>query len=126
MLIDLLGGDGIWADWSSRTLARYAIERRIVTGPIVLAELARYAEDARALAQIPDCFGIAVEDWSIEASLRAGHAFQRHVGRTGRRGAVLADFLIGGHAEALGAAVLTRDPKLLRRYFPDLALVTPV
>ena len=38
---------------------------------------------------------------------------------------MLPDFLIGAHAVSLNAAVLTRDPAIYRRYFPELTLITP-
>jgi len=33
--------------------------------------------------------------------------------------------LIGAHAEAAGAPLLTRDPERMRRHFPDARLIAP-
>ena len=38
---------------------------------------------------------------------------------------MLSDFFIGAHAVIEGWSLLTRDPRLYRTYFPDLALITP-
>lgn len=38
---------------------------------------------------------------------------------------VLPDFLIAVHAIVLDQLLLTRDPALYRRYFPELSLITP-
>lgn len=38
---------------------------------------------------------------------------------------MLADFLIGAHAEIANVPLLTRDPRRYRAYFPDLKLIAP-
>jgi predicted nucleic acid-binding protein len=38
---------------------------------------------------------------------------------------LMSDFLIGGHAEARGLSLITRDRGIYQRYFPDLALIQP-
>jgi len=38
---------------------------------------------------------------------------------------VLPDFLVAAHAIVLDQPLLTRDPALYRRYFPELSLITP-
>jgi predicted nucleic acid-binding protein len=38
---------------------------------------------------------------------------------------ILPDFLIGGHAEARGLPLITRDVSIYRRYFPELTLLQP-
>ena len=43
----------------------------------------------------------------------------------GGRERVLPDFLIGAHAAIRGHALLTRDPKGYRTYFPSVELITP-
>jgi hypothetical protein len=52
-------------------------------------------------------------------------AFKLYRGAGGVRTNVLTDFLIGGHASVLGIALLTRDSKRYRAYFPELARLTP-
>jgi predicted nucleic acid-binding protein len=62
---------------------------------------------------------------SLDAAWRGGQAYREYRKRGGDRPPLLPDFLIGGHAQALGATLLTRDPRRFRSYFPDLNLITP-
>jgi predicted nucleic acid-binding protein len=72
--------------------------------------------------------GIAV-DWNLtETTWRvAGLAFHSYAERRRRQRSsgprrILADFLIGAHAETRGFQLLTLDVHLYRAYFPDLHL----
>jgi predicted nucleic acid-binding protein len=77
--------------------------------------------------------GIAV-DWVLgEAAWRsAGHAFQAYAerrrkqrssqSRTSEPRRILADFLIGAHAESHGYRLLTLDERLYRAAFPKLTI----
>ncbi len=38
---------------------------------------------------------------------------------------MIADFFIGAHAEIEGIAILTRDVRRYRAYFPDVTLIAP-
>jgi len=43
----------------------------------------------------------------------------------GHKTNMLADFFIGAHAAVLSCAILTRDGRRYRNYFPRVALITP-
>jgi predicted nucleic acid-binding protein len=68
-------------------------------------------------------------DLDNHAAYMAGMAFLRYRERrrTGQDGAksIIADFLIGGHAQVLGATILTRDPRFYKAYFPKVPLIAP-
>lgn len=74
-----------------------------------------------------ESIGIAVTSIGPKGAFLAGAAFQiyRERRRDGTK-SILADFLIGGHAPAAGATILTRDPRFYRAYFPSVPLITPV
>ncbi|HZA67844.1 MAG TPA: PIN domain-containing protein [Geminicoccaceae bacterium] len=55
----------------------------------------------------------------------AGKAFQAYRARGGTRTGVLPDFFIGAHAVVEGIALLTRDARRYRGYFPTIMLITP-
>lgn len=52
----------------------------------------------------------------------APRAYRR---RGGRRTVPLPDFYVGAHAAVAGHALLTRDARRYRTYFPRLALIAP-
>ena len=125
VFIDVLEKDRAWFDWSVDALARARAAGSLVTGPIVLAELTRYADSAAELEELPAAFGARLAPWSVGASFCAGKAHARYRAAGGGRETILADLLTGGHASALGATILTRDPRRFRAYFPDLPIIAP-
>lgn len=60
-----------------------------------------------------------------EASFLAGKAFLAYRRSRGGRASTLPDFFIGAHAAVEGMALLTRDERRYRTYFPTLELVCP-
>jgi predicted nucleic acid-binding protein len=92
---------------------------------IVVAELAGRAESEIALQRMIDLLAIRIDPLDEGICFRAGQAFRAWVRNGGRRGAMLPDLLIGAHAAVRKAAVLTRDPRRFRAYFPEVELITP-
>lgn len=127
VLIDVFGRDPEWFDWSRRQLARAALGAYLAINPIVAAEVGWQFESTERFHAIISALLIGFEPLDLRAGYLAGVAFQRY--RERRRGDApklpLPDFLIGGHALATGATVLTRDPRFYRAYFPDVPLITP-
>lgn len=70
---------------------------------------------------------MAIEPLNAEAAFLAGQTFKRYRDRKqpNQAKSILADFFIGGHAQNVGAIIITRDPRFYRTYFPDLTLITP-
>jgi len=70
---------------------------------------------------------ISVEPLSSEAAYAASLAFKAHRSRRALKDPKIPrpDFFIGGHAQAAGAAILTRDARFYRSYFPQVELITP-
>jgi len=125
VLFDLVTGDPIWADWSARQLRTLSARETLIVNPVVYAELSvgydRPDEVDAALAQA----GARLVEIPRTALFLAGKAFQSYRARGGTRTGVLPDFLIGAHALAEGLALLTRDVRGYRSYFPSITLITP-
>jgi predicted nucleic acid-binding protein len=125
ILIDIAARNPRWADWSRKSLA--AARKR----GLLLTNVAVYAEFAIGFATQSACdlelarFDLTYSELTKSAAFRAVQAFRLYRGAGGVRTNVLADFLIGAHASVLGIALLTRDVKRYRTYFPELALLTP-
>jgi len=100
--------------------------RRVIINPVVLAELTvRYTDFDLLLEQL-NGLSIQIEDRiSKDAAFLAGEAHRSYRMSGGQRTTILADFLIGGHAQSLGAAILTRDTRRFAGYFPSVELITP-
>lgn len=125
VIIDTLSNDPSWGAWSIERLEAGRAADRLVTGPVVAAEVAHYLESLDALEMIMARLEIALAEVGLDAAWSSGQAYREYRKRGGDRPSLLPDFLIGGHAAALGATVLTRDPRRYRSYFPDLTLITP-
>jgi predicted nucleic acid-binding protein len=125
VIVDLLEGDGRWYEWSREALTDARVAGSVIASAIVLGELANRAVGFEELIEMLASFGVACSDLSLAAAHRAGLAHMAYRAAGGQREKLLGDFLIGAHAETLHAALLTRDPRRYRHYFPDLTLITP-
>ena len=125
VLIDLLEGDPVWNDWSAAQLEDAILSDIPMVNHIVVAEVSPRSDSVSAFENELALLGIATEPLTNEAAHLAGCAFQRYRASQPDRKRVLADFLIGGHAQSLGAAILTRDPRFYSSYFPQIPLITP-
>ena len=129
VLIDVFAMDPKWAEWSKSALADACGHDKIALNSIIVAEVASSFEtlDQCLAWLIP--FDPEYLELTNLAAFQGGKAFQSH--RLRRRAgqettkSVLPDFLIGGHAQTLGATILTRDPRFYRAYFPNVPLITP-
>lgn len=124
VLLDIIEGDGRWSEWSHSRLED-AAGQRLVVNAVVFAEIARqFASEAKEQEFLSD-LGIIVLPLDDPAAFLAGkaHATYRRAG--GRREAILADFLVAGHASTLDAMLLTRDRARFATYFPKLTLIAP-
>lgn len=125
ILIDLFGTDDHpGAQWSRDAYDRLSDRGEFACNLIVLAELAAEGAPADVVLEQCDIFRVRIVDLDVDSAFAAGRAHRRYRLRGGTRQAVLADFLIAGHAEAVGASLMTRDRRIAG-YFPDLNLITP-
>ncbi|NML10782.1 type II toxin-antitoxin system VapC family toxin [Sphingobium sp. AR-3-1] len=127
VLIDVLDRDPHWFEWSAANIDRAALGAHLFVNPIVIGEMAPRFEALDDLRVLLAAMLIDVEPLMPEGAFLAGRAFEVHRARKqpGVAKAILADFLIGGHAQSAGASILTRDPRFYRSYFPGVPLITP-
>ncbi len=125
VLIDILGDDPEWAAWSTEQLITTGQAGDLTIAPINFAELsARFNSPADVRTWL-DLLDIHLIHTPAEALFRAGKAFAAYRQAGGPRTSMLADFLIGAHAEVMDVPILTRDTRRFRTYFPTVRLIAP-
>ncbi len=125
VLIDVLGPDGPWSDWSMSALRAAADADELVLNPIIYGELSVAFDTIEALdAALPPAV-IRREDVPYPAAFLAGKCFLGYRRRGGARRSPLPDFYIGAHAAVAGYRLLTRDATRYRTYFPMLEVIAP-
>ena len=125
VLIDVLGNDPEWADWSIGQLRAQSKIHQLVINPIIYAELSLTFSKAEDLDQALEVLEISMIEPPRSALFLAGKAFVRYRRHGGSRQHVLADFFIGAHAAGMGCSLLTRDIRRYSTYFPTVRLISP-
>lgn len=124
IFFDVMFGGAAWG-WSADRLAELGATRKLAVNPVIWAEVGASFETQADLDRLLD--GLMLEKLSIsfDVAFRAGQAHRayRHAG--GQRERTLPDFLVGAHGEVDRHAILTRDPRRYRDYFPDLEIISP-
>lgn len=125
VLLDVMNPGSEHHDWS--------VERLIDAkghGPVIVSDIV-YCEFAIAFTERQDV-DEAIGRLDLErrghddATLyRAAKAFRAYRQNGGPRENLLPDFLIGALAEIDDCAVLTRDPRRIKTYYPNVELITP-
>jgi predicted nucleic acid-binding protein len=125
VLVDVLTNDREWRAWSIGMLDQQAGLGSLTITDVTYSELAPQFSSSRLLDSAIAALGVVLARIPTEALFIAGHCFTRYRSRGGIRPNVLADFFIGAHAQVLGCAVLTRDVRRYRSYFPEVGLIAP-
>lgn len=125
VILDVITEDPKWYEWSAGQLEKLAESHTLVINPIIYSEVSIGFDRIEDLDQtLPPGF-FRRDPLSWEAGFLAGKCFVRYRRSGGMRHSPLPDFYIGAHAAISGIALLTRDTKRYRTYFPKLALISP-
>jgi len=123
VVLDVIVDNGEFADRSEELLRRCMAEGKLILCECVLAEIRPAFRSDEQVSEFLD-------DWQLEfvpstksSSTLAGANFAAYLTRGGRSGRVVADFLIGAHAQRLADRLLARDRGYLRDYFTDLTVL---
>jgi predicted nucleic acid-binding protein len=125
VLLDLFTDDPAWADWSEKTLNKYAQTNTLYINSIVYTEVSigfnRIEEVEKAISELD----IKVIEIPREALFLAGKVFLKYKKNKGIKNSSLPDFFIGAHAAVSKFDLITRDLARYKTYFPSLKLIYP-
>jgi predicted nucleic acid-binding protein len=125
VLLDVITADPVWSGWSRAELRAAAARGDLLINLIVYAELSvRFISIAEVDLQVQQ-FGLLMQDIPVAALFLAGKVAERYRRSGGRRTGVLPDFFLGAHAFVTNQALLTRDVRRYRTYFPEVRLIAP-
>ena len=91
----------------------------------VYAELCIYFATQREGDAFLHANEIRVEPLTNEAHFLASRAWRTYRKQGGQRTRMLADFLVGAHAQVQATRLLSRDRGFYRKLFPSLNLIDP-
>ncbi len=124
VIIDVLTDDERWAEWSIAQLERYS-GNGLIINPVIYAELCFGSPSVEFVDDVVRKFGLTYQEIPRQGLFRASKAYGQYRATKGTKISVLPDFFIGGHAEASGISLLTRDTGRLSTYFPAVRLICP-
>ncbi len=126
VLVDIFSGDARFGQTSTAQFREALAHGSVVACEVVWAEVAglfpRSESAEAAMAELTIEFSGMTEATAIAA----GAAWRQYRQRGGERARMLADFLIGAHAETQADRLLTRDRGFYRTYFRGLTVIEPV
>lgn len=125
VLLDVFGADPRFGLASREAVRRCLVDGALVACDVVWAEVAGWFPTAIEAKGIMDRLGVGFSPLDAEAALRAGAAWREYRRAGGNRSRVVADFLIGAHAQAQAEGLLTRDRGFYRKYFSELSILDP-
>ncbi len=124
IVLDVVTEDLVWADWSDAAITLYQADGLLIN-PIVYAELCAGAASPREVDALMDSLKLEFQEIPRHGLYLAAQAFLKYRRQGGTKTSPLPDFFIGGHAEASGLPILTRDTTRYETYFPDVELICP-
>ncbi|MGP6158255.1 MAG: type II toxin-antitoxin system VapC family toxin [Vulcanimicrobiaceae bacterium] len=130
VFIDVLAGETEVARRAAQAiLARAAQRGALIVSPVVYAELAAHPSASpneldRFLAELHVAIDwvLSEEIWRRAASAFGDYTRHRRAAKGGEPRRLVADFVIGAHAVAVGA-LATRDDAFYQRTFPELTIL---
>ena len=126
VLLDVLGADPHFGVRSREALRAAYHGGALVACSVVWAEVRAWFPDDESCADSLRVLGIRFDPLRPEAATLAGRLWKAHCARKGTdRRRVVADFLIGAHAQVQADTLLTRDRGFYRTYFARLRVDDP-
>jgi predicted nucleic acid-binding protein len=125
ILFDILLPNEQFYEASAGALQESASNGSLVISDIVYAETCIHFQNRLDCDAFLEGLEIRVEGLTRESHSLASHAWRTYRQQGGKRTRILADFLIGAHAQNQATRLLSRDRGFYRKLFPALDLHDP-
>jgi predicted nucleic acid-binding protein len=125
VLLDVIQDDPHWFEWSATQIESARRKGKLLTNPIIYAELAQRYPTRAQVDQTVKLFELTWQEFDRDSLYLAAQAYGVYRNRGGSKNNVLADFFIGAQAQSKACPLLTRDATRYRTYFPDVELICP-
>jgi predicted nucleic acid-binding protein len=123
VLLDVFLPDPKWGENSKNSLNKAFSHGSLVINEIIYAELAPQFSSKDQLDDTLNALGIRMIQMDRKSAYLAGSNWKKYRNSGGLRDRVLADFLIGAHAQINADRLLTRDRGFYKAYFKKLKII---
>ena len=125
ILLDILLPNEAFYEASTVALQQCATAGSLLICDLVYAELCIHFPAQRECDAFLEASEIRVEPLTREAHFLASRIWRNYRLQGGKRTRILADFLIGAHAQKQATRLLSRDRGFYEKLFPSLTLYDP-
>lgn len=123
ILIDVLFEGSHFSQLSADALTRSAEQGTIILSAVVLAEVAGYFPDEKAVHSFMKDSCLSVTEFGPRSAMAAGKLWRGRAHKD--RARILPDYMVAAHAVENADRLLTRDTGFTRMKVPGLVIVTP-
>ena len=125
VLLDVLIPNDEFFGRSLRAVDEAAVQGSLVVCDLVYAELCIHFQSQRECDEFLDATEIRVEPLDRAAHFMASRIWRKYRQQGGPRSRILADFLVGAHAQTQANRLLSRDRGFYGKLFPSLQVLDP-
>lgn len=123
VLLDIFLPDPEWGPKSAKIIETAYDQGGLIINEIIYAELAPQFPEKKVLDNSLRQLSIRMVSLDLEVAFHAGKKWQQYRQTGGKRNRILADFIIGAHAEKRSDRLLTRDRGFYKKYFSKLHIM---
>jgi predicted nucleic acid-binding protein len=122
VLLDIFLPDPKWGNKSKMSLQQAFKQGSLIINEIIYSELSPQFSSKTLLDSTLKTLSIRIVSTDLESAYHAGQIWKEYRKSGGKRSRILADFLIGAHAEIHAEQLLTRDRGFYKKYFSNLLI----